>query len=370
MSTVLLGPIGNLGYPFSEHNHDAIRQQEIGSHLVYSFAKPYIYSDYDFVPAEPLDAVIAWDPGWYQNGKAEQARNECAKLKNVAIQHKVPLIGMYCDWFASWDPDMTVGVPHSVPYMDGFITDPCGAAAMRTLKLLSEPEPGDLQYRPIIELDTYLSYGRLASLADDRDAVWGVQENYPQASRTLDVCFIGYPHPASVITRSWYLEALIEICERKNYSYKVAYGVSKEKMEEMLLTTKVCFNTSVGSSLNMRVYEAAAAGCVLLTDAHNLQNNKIRWAPTYRNKKEIEQWLEVLLTRDDSAEYRQRVQVDALTFALQNDPIATWHRIINAAMMAKGKMGDSWEKRPESVTMPAVTKSDVRKLKQSTVELI
>lgn len=357
MATVMIGPVEPMGYPFEKMNHDAVRQLEIGEHLVYAFGRPYLYSDYEIIPAEPLDAVIAWDPGWYQTSAVEGSRNELARIKNTALHHKVPLVGMYCDWFSAWHGGTAFfGVPPSLPYCDAVVTDPVGAAAMRTIGVMQQKR-GHLQWRPIETLDNYLTYGRLPHLGGDTYAVSAVPNDYPQSARAIDVSFIGSAHPGAVVHRSYYLEALIEACKKRHWRYEVRRGVLPDEMEQVLLDSKVCFNTSVGSSLNMRVFEAAAAGCVLLTDAHNTMNEYIKdFSFFYSKAEQVERLLEAALVMD-----RQPLSQRAVEFALENQPMTVWNRVITEA--TSFYLDDAWHRRPHEAEIPVLTKKQARALK-------
>lgn len=327
----ILGPAGSLGHPFCA-THDIPVRREIGGRIVYAFDNAWLYRDLELIPEEPVEAVVVWDPSWRRAGSDEEARsvNELHLLWELAHKHDAPLIGVYSDWFAAWEArfDM-IGTPKSVIYMDAIIIDPVGAASIRAaVAPMRIRDQQDTRYRPIIEMDNYLTYGRLPTLGGNFEKVANVLVDHPHENRSIDVSFIGHKHPAAVLLRSWHLEYLIQICEASGFSYVIDDNHSAKKMEDVLLDTRVCFNSALGSQLNCRVHEAFAAGCLLLTENFNVANWSMFSAATlYRNVQDMKWQLRRLLSMD-GVEANHRAQ-PGVYFALKHTPERVWIDVLD-----------------------------------------
>ncbi len=78
---------------------------------------------------------------------------------------------------------------------------------------------------------------------------------------------MGNLHPAVQRERLPWLARLARLAER--WKVEIRTGISGEECRALLARTRVAFNRSVRSEANMRAFEAAAAGALLLQEAGN-----------------------------------------------------------------------------------------------------
>jgi Glycosyl transferases group 1 len=103
-------------------------------------------------------------------------------------------------------------------------------------------------------------------------------------------------------------------------------------MESRLLQSKICFNCSLGTGLNMRVYEAAASGCVLLTDNWNIENLRLTdFAVFYNSVESMERQITELLA---SRTLRKEKSEAGVRWAARRNPLWTWSRVVDVALEA------------------------------------
>jgi len=332
----LIGPVGVLGHPFRVTQEFPVRRV-IDDKIVYAFDNKWLYTDLKLVPEEPIDAVVLWDPSWRRNGEGKGAVHELTRVWEIARSYDAPVVGVYSDWFAGWYQRIGyVGTEKSIPYVDAIITDPVGAAAMRAgCPLLRVKDPLDTRYRPVVELDNFLSYGRMPTLGADPKLVESVLVDHPLESRSIDVAFIGNAYPGSVMMRAYHLERVQETCEQAGYRCVVTHKLTAEEMETTLLDTRVAFNSSLGSQLNCRVYEACAAGCLLLTDSHNVANWSLFSAGVrFTNRQDLRHKIHGLVSA--SPEKALTMAVRNVSFALEHTPDKVWAKVLDAVESAVG----------------------------------
>ncbi|HXG15803.1 MAG TPA: glycosyltransferase, partial [Calidithermus sp.] len=91
----------------------------------------------------------------------------------------------------------------------------------------------------------------------------------PGRERDIDVLFVGNLNPDVQAERMPWLGRLVRLGDRRRVV--VASGVYGEAYAELLRRTRIVWNRSIRGELNMRAYEAAASGALLLMEADNLE---------------------------------------------------------------------------------------------------
>ena len=253
----LVGPVNSLGHPFP-NLHEVPIERRVGEHLVYAFGQKWLYADLEIVPAEPVEAVLLWDPGWLRDGTMpRRALDEVARVRAVADGWDCPVFGLSSDWFATWGAGGSgmYGTMRSFQALDGLVVDPVGAAALR----MAMPgwmrrngdgkpigaDPNDYRYRAIVELTPFLSYGRLPNVGGED---W--REVPPPQDRSLDVTIVSNLYPGLVVARSYFVEAARRICQRRGWSFIHRSQVSPEEMECLYLDSRAVLNVSLGTQPN------------------------------------------------------------------------------------------------------------------------
>lgn len=323
---VAVGPIEMLGHPFRVVTEVPVRR-EIGDHIVYAFGTKWLYTSLDVVPDDPIEAVVIWDPGWLRTGEGEGATNEIKAIWDLAQEHDAPVIGLYSDWFAAWKVDTgIVGTLGSTMFCDAIIVDPAGAASLRAgVHPLRVQDPMDHRFRPIVEMDSFLTYGRLPRIGGGVEA-----EMKPFSEREIDVAMVSTLHPQHVVLRPYYVERLKEMCALHGWSFEFRDRASAEEMEELYLNSKVVANVSLGSQPNCRVSEALACGCVLVSDAWNIGMWDVPYMP-FKDAETLEiRLFQILL---DNAR-GSSLQEAGLDWARRNTPEQVWERVLDRAMLA------------------------------------
>ena len=89
----------------------------------------------------------------------------------------------------------------------------------------------------------------------------------PDAERDIDVLFIGSIRPISQRERLAWLGRLASLADRHNVV--IRSGVSETDYRDLLGRAKIVFNHSAWRACNRRVFEAAAAGALLLQEQGN-----------------------------------------------------------------------------------------------------
>lgn len=324
--SILIGPVSAVGHPFTNTAYEVPVERMIGVELVYGFGSKWLYTGTKINPADPITAVVAWDPGWLRT----DSQHEPYKLWQIAQELDVPVIGFFSDWFATWEGGHGyLGAKRVVEYLDAIIIDPAGAATMRNHPLLKVKDPADHRYRPIIEIDNMLSYGRLPRMGGDDELVRNVHVDHPIKDREIDVACVTHKHEAHVVNRSYFQEIVRDICNDQGYSYVESGKMTPGDMEDLYLNSKVVFNHSLGCSLNCRVFEAGACGAALLTDAHNIAVGPVP-AFTYRHRYDIRDQLDRLLIGTDPGLIEWRAASLTQWVLNNHTPTWTWERNIDA----------------------------------------
>jgi hypothetical protein len=314
----LLGPVGALGHPFWEANHEIPVERKIGDDTVYGFGTKWFYAGPDFTPENPLEAVIVWDPGWLRHGQDEsRSIEEMRRLWWYADQKNVPLIGVYCDWFSSWEKhDMIAGVKNTVLFCDAIVTDSAGAAAMRCIPPIRDGKV------PIHEVRELLSYGRLPKRGGDEELVLrsGTRKN-----RNIDIAHVGAPYPDRVVQRPYYLEVVQKFCDERSLTFVNKNKVGAREMEDLYERSRVVFNYALGSMLNCRVYEAAACGAMTVTNASNISRIPEEVGYEYQSPSHLRAILTELFNNQWLIE---STSASAVHWAARHAPIPTWEKNI------------------------------------------
>ncbi len=299
--------------------------------MVYAFDTKFLYSDIELKMDQDVAALVVWDPCWRRPGDDGEAKRELYEMWRLARRLEVPLIGLYSDWFTAWEPSTyVIGTKRSLMFCDAVITDPVGAATFRrTIPPFRVTDPTDTRHRPIIEMDNFLTYGRMDTLAADPKLVENVLTSHPHSKRDIDVCFVGHPHPGAVLFRSYYLDYLEQVCDQNGYKLLITNKVSSAQMEEILLNSRVCFNSALGSQLNCRIYEGASAGCMMLHHHNTMADWSLFGAVTmFSNQSEMKWRLNKLLALDETEAHL--VARKGIDFALQHTPEKVWTDVFKA----------------------------------------
>jgi Glycosyl transferases group 1 len=306
--SVFLLPVGHHGAPFETQTEYPARCI-IDGREVYTAGELWPDSEIRFVPEEQITHMVVWDPGWLRGEQAFQT------LYDLKCEERLKVTGVYSDWFAAWNGEAVrrLGTKRSLDLCDRVVIDRYGAAAIRRRGYHGE----------VRVLDQYLSYGRLPTRGGDPSLVARTPELHPQAERDLDVVFVGYDHTGYVWQRPWLLDQLEAYCCDRRLEAVISDGITAERLEELLLRAKVAFNTQLGTQPNMRCYEAAACGAVLLTD-----QPPIPGCFQYADMQRARVALDVLL---NSPAARQRAVERQTRWVADHSPNLVWQRILAAA---------------------------------------
>ncbi len=154
----------------------------------------------------------------------------------------VPVVALAHDPNLLWN-----GYQHTLPLADLVLTDALSAERFQRAGL-AHVRPANL-------------FGL------DRHFLAGIDT--PEAERDIDVLFVGNLHPAVQGPRSRWLGRLGLLAGR--YQVRIAAGVFDEKYSALLRRAKLVFNPAVRGECNLRAFEAAASGAVLLQEADNAE---------------------------------------------------------------------------------------------------
>ena len=198
-----------------------------------------------------------------------------------------------------------------------------------------------------------LTYGRLLERGDDDDLVR--QQVTTGRDWEWDVAYVGHRTVEHVVMRSFYLDALHDICDRRHWSLLETDDVPYGELESVLTKVKVTFNHSLGSQLNCRVYEAFACGSALVTDFHNADNGRIKnFARFYANRDTLEVALDYLIVGGGFADRRVADEsvrpiytVPAQHWVIDHSPRRTWERNFDACELLASQVRSA--SRPATV---------------------
>jgi predicted O-methyltransferase YrrM len=91
----------------------------------------------------------------------------------------------------------------------------------------------------------------------------------PEGERDIDIVFVGNLSPSVQAGRGKWLARLGALAG--NYKVLIAAGIFDEKYRTLLRRSKLVLNHSVRSECNLRAFEAAASGAVLLQESDNAE---------------------------------------------------------------------------------------------------
>lgn len=89
------------------------------------------------------------------------------------------------------------------------------------------------------------------------------------ADREIDICFLGNTNPAYYPERNRWLRRLSKLADK--HKILLRHGVAHPAYEQTLSRSKLVFNHGLRREMNLRAYEAAASGALLLMEADNLE---------------------------------------------------------------------------------------------------
>jgi len=306
--SILLGPVGHAGHPFNDQT-DFPQRRYLWGEEVYTFGTLWGDSEIEFIPATPLTHLVIWDPAWLHGEPALE------KLYRYAQEHELRVVGVYSDWFAGWHGETCkrVGTKRSLDICHRIIIDSYGEAALRRWGY-----PGEIRV-----LDQYLSYGRLPVRGGDHQAVLRTAETHPQEDRPTDVCFIGHDHAGYIWNRAYMLDQLQAACDAYGWTSVIGKGYTAAQLEDHLTQAKVCFNCQLGSQPNMRAYEAAACGAVLVTNPPLI--------PGAFRYQTIGHAVTLIRRLVHDAELRRAAAAEQSVWAVEHTPLLVWQRILELA---------------------------------------
>ena len=139
------------------------------------------------------------------------------------------------------------GYRHTLPLADLVLTDAPSAERLKRAGL------------------THVRPANLFGL--DRRFLAGIDT--PEVERDIDILFVGNIHAAVQGSRGKWLGRLGSLAAR--YRVQIAAGVFDEKYSALLRRAKLVFNHAVRSECNLRAFEAAASGAVLLQESDNAE---------------------------------------------------------------------------------------------------
>ncbi|MEZ0374478.1 MAG: glycosyltransferase [Candidatus Sericytochromatia bacterium] len=96
----------------------------------------------------------------------------------------------------------------------------------------------------------------------------GMMRTVPR-SRDLDISFLGNTNPASYAERNRWLRRLARLGDR--WRILIRSDVAHPAYSQLLGRSKLVFNHSLRREMNLRAYEAAACGALLLIEEENLE---------------------------------------------------------------------------------------------------
>lgn len=138
------------------------------------------------------------------------------------------------------------------------------------------------------------------------------------AERDLDIVFVGNLHPARHLDRVRLLDRLAA-----RFTVITRDDLWGEDMARLFSRAKIVFNRSVGGDLNMRVFEAMAAGAMLLTDEigaglSDLFQDK-KHLVTYREHDLVELAAHYLASPGERQEIARRGQAEVMAYHTYDD---------------------------------------------------
>lgn len=332
----LIAFIERAGYPFPHHTHEYPTQHHIGNHTLIAVGTPWLYADIDFTTDYPIQAIILWDPSWLRDGTQPPPPDHPAnlpdwpglpgnewdmlhaKIRDLGIPGETPIVGLLIDWHTAWNRPGFISTNRIAPMLNHIITNRAGR---ETLKRYG--------HKHVTVQQHLFSYGHLPNLAKDENKV---KHTKPPHQRTIDIAYIGHDHTELIPLRTYYLQTLQTYSRRHklNHIIGLKHGNTPwtpTEMEEILLDTKIVFNHSLGTGLNMRIYEAAASGAHLITDNHNIENHQItHFAQTYNTPQELTHHLDQALQNPRQTRY---LTTQGTKWALQHQPLPTWENTLN-----------------------------------------
>jgi hypothetical protein len=92
---------------------------------------------------------------------------------------------------------------------------------------------------------------------------------FPNEKKIYDVSFVGNLNVNIQTNRMWYLKRLTEI--KSKYNVKIITNIFGEDYVKILNQSKIVFNHSIKSEMNMRAFEATACNTLLFMEESNLE---------------------------------------------------------------------------------------------------
>jgi tetratricopeptide (TPR) repeat protein len=228
---VLLGPL-------NRHAHRAVLDELDGLDVL---AFDRADADLRFDPArEPLENLWARLPRGWRADLLLWWSPEYALLPEGIERCPVPSIVALGDW--------NLGLWATAPLLEAFdwvVTDRAGVRALG-------PQLGvPVDHWPMFSFDRAL------------------HRPEPHQERDIEVLFVGNLNPDVQTERMPWLGRLVRLGGRRRVV--IASGVYGEAYADLLRRARIVWNRSIRGELNMRAYEAAASGALLLMEADNLE---------------------------------------------------------------------------------------------------
>ncbi len=198
-------------------------------------------ADLRFDPArEPLEALWSRLPQGWAPDLLLWWSPEYSLLPEGIERCPVPSVAALGDW--------NLGLWSTAPLLEAFdwvVTDRAGVQVLR-------PQLGvPVDHWPMFSFDRAL------------------HRPDPGRERDIDVLFVGSLNPDVQAERMPWLGRLVRLGDR--HRVVIASGVWGEAYADLLRRARIVWNRSVRGELNMRAYEAAASGALLLMETDNLE---------------------------------------------------------------------------------------------------
>jgi tetratricopeptide (TPR) repeat protein len=189
-------------------------------------------------PADTFEAILSRCPaGWRPDFIV--VRLDYTTVPECLWSAPMPLVGLAGDWNLLFHHYRL-----RLPCCDLVLTDALGVEALARQGL---------------------THARAANLFGCERAY--LEGPWPDGSRDIDILFVGNLHPAVQRERMPWLARLAALAGR--WKVAIRTGVFGQEYRALLARSRVVFNRSIRGECNLRAFEAAAAGALLLQESGN-----------------------------------------------------------------------------------------------------
>ena len=265
----------------------------------FEHALPVLDGEHDVLSLGPDELMAAWlqpDEGWWRRALPDGWVPDVAVFWSPEYlplpPHPWALPCPVVLWVGDWYIDPTA-IRQLAPFVDLVLTDAVGVRALREAGVEHVAECSPWTFDP----------------ARDRPD--------PDAEPLWDVSFVGSLHDAIHPERNRWLDRVLRLDER--WRVRVDAGLYGEDYGAFLRRSRIGFNLSLTGDVNMRCFEIAASGSLLLLERGNTEVE--RWFTpgeecVLYGPDDLEEVVEHLLTHEDERRAiaeagRRRVQEHA-----------------------------------------------------------